>query len=422
MLVEKIPIIINEAAMILKDKRILLGVTGCIAAYKAVYLASSLTQVGALVDVIMTQAATRFVTPMTFQAVTQRPVHVDPWQPIFNGEHARISHVHLALRADLLIIAPCTANTLARLAHGLADDLLTSVALSCNAPNLIAPAMESHMWAHPATQASVEILRSRGVTLVGPAIGHLASGAEGIGRMVEPEEILEAARTLLGRNGPLAGRHVVITAGGTREPIDPVRYIGNRSSGKMGVALARAARDLGARVTLIHGPLQVPLPWGVEAHYAETAQAMYETTLALLPETDVLVGAAAVADYRPAKSATEKIKKEEKGELTIQLVRTPDILAEVGRRRRELGRPYVVVGFAAETHDLLAYAQEKLQAKNLDLVIANDISAPDAGFEVDTNRVVLLHRGGEPEAWPLLSKEEVAERVMAQVVLCLNRA
>ncbi len=406
--------------MNLKDKRILLGVTGCIAAYKAAHLASRLTQAGARVDVIMTQAATRFVTPMTFQAVTQRPVYVDLWQPVLNGEHARISHVHLAHQADLLIIAPCTANTLARLAHGLADDLLTSTALSCTAPCLIAPAMESSMWAHPATQASVETLRSRGVVFLGPAVGHLASGAEGIGRMVEPEELIEAARALLGRGGPLAGRHVVVTAGGTREPIDPVRYIGNRSSGKMGVALARAARDLGARVTLIHGPLQVPVPWGIEARYTETAQAMYEATLAVLPEADVVVGAAAVADYRPAEPAAEKMKKEERGELTIRLVRTPDILAEVGRRRRELGRPYVVVGFAAETHDLLTYAQEKLRAKNLDLVVANDVSAPDAGFEVDTNRVILLRRGGEPEPWPLLSKEEVAERVMAQVVLCLS--
>lgn len=406
--------------MILKDKRILLGVTGCIAAYKAAHLASRLAQAGAHVDVIMTQAAARFVTPLTFQAVTQRPVHIDLWQPIWNGDHVRIAHVHLARQADLFIIAPCTANTLARLAYGLADDLLTSTALSCTAPCLIAPAMESHMWAHPATQASVEILRSRGVTFIGPAAGHLASGAEGVGRMAEPEEVIEAARALLGRDGPLAGRHVVITAGGTREPIDPVRYIGNRSSGKMGVALARAARDLGARVTLIHGPLQVPVPWGIAAQYAGTAQAMYEATLAVLPETDVLVGAAAVADYCPAEPAAEKLKKEEKEELVIRLVRTPDILAEVGRRRHSLGRPYVVVGFAAETRDLLAYAQEKLRAKNLDLVIANDVSAPDAGFEVDTNRVTLLRRGSEPELWPLLSKEEVAERVMAQVVLCLH--
>ncbi len=407
--------------MILKGKHILLGVTGGIAVYKAAHLASRLTQAGAHVDVIMTRAATRFVTPMTFQAVTQRPVHADPWQPILDGEHARISHVHLAQQAELFLIAPCTANTLARLAHGLADDLLTSTALSCTAPCLIAPAMESHMWAHPATQASVETLRSRGVIFIGPAAGHLASGAEGVGRMAEPEEIIEAARALLGRNGPLAGRRVVITAGGTREWIDPVRYIGNRSSGKMGVALARAARDLGAHVILIHGPLQVPVPWGVEARYTETAQAMYEATLAVLPETDVLVGAAAVADYRPAEPAAEKIKKEERGELTIRLVRTPDILAEVGRRRRELGRPYVVVGFAAETRDLLAYAQEKLRTKNLDLVIANDVSAPDAGFEVDTNRVTVLRSGREPEPWPLSPKEEIAERVMAEVASLLGR-
>ncbi len=408
--------------MILKDKRILLGVTGGIAVYKVVHLASRLTQAGAHVDVVMTEAATRFVAPMTFQAVTQRPVYVDPWQPIPDGEHARIAHVHLARSADLFVVAPATANTLARLAHGLADDLLTSTALSCAAPWLIAPAMESHMWASPATQANVATLRDRGVTFVGPAAGHLASGAKGVGRMVEPEEIVEAVRALLGRDGPLAGRRVVITAGGTREPIDPVRYIGNRSSGRMGVALARAARDLGAEVVLIHGPLQVPVPWGVEARYAETAQAMYEATMAILPETDVLVGAAAVADFRPAEPAADKVKKEGAQELIVRLVRTPDILAEVGRRRRELGRPRVVVGFAAETRDLIAYAQEKLHAKNLDMVVANDISAPDAGFAVDTNRVTILRRGKEPEPWPLLPKDDVAERVMQEVVALLHRA
>jgi len=407
--------------MILEGKRILLGVTGGIAIYKVVHLASRLTQGGAQVDVVMTEAATRFVAPMTFQAVTQRAVYVDPWQPIPDGEHARIAHVHLARSADLFIIAPATANTIARLAHGLADDLLSSTALSCAAPWLIAPAMESHMWASPATQANVAILRDRGVTFVGPVAGHLASGAKGVGRMVEPEEIMEAARALLGRNGPLAGRRVVITAGGTREPIDPVRYIGNRSSGKMGVALAQAARDLGADVVLIHGPLQVPVPWGVEARYAETAQAMYEATMAILPETDVLIGAAAVADFRPAEPAADKVKKEEAQELVIRLVRTPDILAEVGRRRRELGRPRVVVGFAAETRDLIAYAQEKLHAKNLDMVVANDISAPDAGFAVDTNRVTILRREREPEPWPLLSKDEVAERVMQEVVVLLRQ-
>ncbi len=407
--------------MILKGKHLLLGVTGGIAVYKAVHLASRLTQLGAAVDVIMTEAATRFVAPLTFQAVTQRPVHVDPWQPIPDGAQARIAHVHLAREADLLIIAPATANTLARLAHGLADNLLTATALSCTAPWLIAPAMESHMWANPATQANVETLRRRGVTFIGPTAGHLASGAEGIGRMAEPEEILEAARTLLGRHGPLAGRRVVITAGGTREPIDPIRFIGNRSTGKMGIALARAARDLGAQVLLIHGALQVSPPWGVETQHTETAQAMYEATMAVLPETDVLIGAAAVADFRPAEPAAEKIKKEEHDAPVIRLERTPDILAEVGRRRQELGRPYVVVGFAAETQDLLANAQKKLQAKHLDMVVANDVSAPDAGFAVDTNRVTLLRRGQEPESWPLLSKEEVAERVMAEVVIALQQ-
>ena len=405
--------------MILEGKRILLGVSGGIAVYKVAHLASRLTQAGALVDVVMTEGATRFVTPLTFQAVTQRPAYVDQWQPIADGEAARIAHVHLGRSADLFLVAPATAHTLARLAMGLADDLLTSAALSCTAPWLLAPAMESHMWQNAATQANVELLRARGVAFVGPAEGHLASGAAGIGRMAEPEEIFEAARAVLGRAGPLAGRSVLITAGGTREPLDPVRYIGNRSSGKMGAALARAARDLGARVTLVHGPLQVAVPWGVEALFTETAQAMYEATMARAPQADVLIGAAAVADYRPAAPAAAKMKKEGATELMIRLERTPDILAAVGKQRTSSGRPRVVVGFAAETQDLLTYAQEKLIAKNLDLVVANDVSAPDAGFEVDTNRVTLLRRGREPEAWPLLSKDAVAERVMAEVAALL---
>ena len=407
--------------MILSGKRILLGVTGGIAAYKAVYLASRLTQSGARVDVIMTEAATRFVAPLTFQGVTRRPVHTRLWDPIPAGEEAHIAHIHLARQADLLIIAPATANTLARLAQGIADDLLAATALSCTAPWLIAPAMETHMWSHPATQANVAALRARGVCFIGPVAGPLASGAEGVGRMAEPEDILEAARATLGRDGPLAGRRVVITAGGTREPIDPVRFIGNRSSGKMGVALARAARDLGAQVLLIHGPLQVPVPWGVEARYAETAQAMCEAVLAAAPEADVLIGAAAVADFRPAEPADQKIKKEEEKAPVLRLVPTPDILMEVKRLRQASGRPYVVVGFAAETRDLIAGAQAKLQRKGLDMIVANDVSAPDAGFAVDTNRVVLLRRDREAESWPLMTKEEVAERVMAEVTAMLHR-
>ena len=402
----------------IEGARILLGVTGGIAAYKAAFLASRLTQAGARVDVIMTTGAARFITPLTFQGVTGRPVHDDVFGSLPDG---RIAHVNLAKEADLLIVAPLTAHTLARLAHGLADDLLTVTALACTAPLLLAPAMEEHMWQHPATQANLETLRQRGAFIVGPLSGHLASGASGIGRMVEPDDLLGAARYLLGRRGPLTGRRVVITAGGTHEPLDPVRFIGNRSSGKMGVALAEAALDLGADVALIHGPLAVALPWGVEAVAVESAQQMCEAVLAQQPTTDVLIGAAAVADFRPAAVAEQKIKKQPgSGGLTIELVRNPDILAVVAAQRPLSGRPLVTVGFAAETENLHANAQAKLAAKGLNLIVANDVTASDAGFGVDTNRVTLLAPDSPPEALPLLSKAAVAAQIMQRVTALLR--
>ncbi len=400
--------------MILENKRILLGVTGGIAAYKAAFLASRLTQAGALVDVIMTADAARFVTAVTFRGVTGRPVYDDLFGSLPDG---RIVHVNLGHDADLLVIAPATAHTLARLAHGLADDLLTATALACTAPLLLAPAMEEHMWQHPATHANLATLLARGAQQIGPTSGHLASGATGLGRLAEPEEIMAAIRRILARQGPLAGRRVVITAGGTREPIDPVRYVGNRSSGKMGMALGEAALDLGAAVTVVHGPLSVPLPLGVESVPVETAVQMGDAVLARQPETDVLIGAAAVADFRPAEVAGQKIKKKGDAEgLVITLVRNPDILAEVARHKPALGRPCVTIGFAAETENLLDNAQAKLAAKGLDLIVANDVTASDAGFAVDTNRVVLLAPGAAPEPLPLLSKQAVAEGIMQRVV------
>jgi len=402
----------------IEGARILLGVTGGIAAYKAAFLASRLTQAGAQVDVIMTAGATRFITPLTFQGVTGRPVHDDVFGSLPDG---RIAHVNLAKDADLLIIAPLTAHTLARLAHGLADDLLTVTALACTAPLLLAPAMEEHMWQHPATQANLETLRQRGAFIVGPLSGHLASGASGIGRMVEPDDLLGAARYRLGRRGPLTGRRVVITAGGTHEALDPVRFIGNRSSGKMGVALAEAALDLGAEVTLIHGPLVVALPWGVDAVAVESAQQMCDAVLAQQAATDVLIGAAAVADFRPAAVAEQKIKKQPGGGgLTIELVRNPDILAVVAAQRALSGRPLVTVGFAAETENLHANAQAKLAAKGLNLIVANDVTASDAGFGVDTNRVTLLAPDSPPAALPLLSKAAVAAQIMQRVTALLR--
>jgi phosphopantothenoylcysteine decarboxylase/phosphopantothenate--cysteine ligase len=408
--------------MILQGKHILLGITGGISAYKAADLASKLVQAGALVDVILTRSAMAFITPLTFESLTHRAVHTDVLAMAAIGERREIAHVSLAKAADLFIIAPATAQTLAKLALGLADDLLGATALSCPAPLLIAPAMESHMWEHPATQDHVRTLRERGATFAGPATGRLASGALGVGRMAEPSDILEMARATLGQHGPLKGRRVVITAGGTVEPLDPVRILTNRSSGKMGVALAQAARDAGAAVILVHAPLAVPVPPGVEAVAVRTAVEMCDAVFSVLGTADVLIGAAAVADFRPAEAATQKLKKGVTEEWFVRLVRNPDILAEVAVYRQEHNRPRVVVGFAAETEDLLKNAQAKLAAKNLDIIVANDVGEAGSGFGADDNRVVLLHKDGKQEMLPLLPKTEVAERIIAQISEMLNKA
>jgi phosphopantothenoylcysteine decarboxylase / phosphopantothenate---cysteine ligase len=401
--------------MILQGKRILLGVSGGIAVYKAADLASKLVQAGAQVDVILTEAATAFVTPLTFEALTHRAVHTDVLAMAAVEDKREIAHILLAKAADLFIVAPATAQTLAKLALGLANDLLGATALSCPAPLLIAPAMESHMWEHPATQQNVRILRERGVSFIGPAMGRLASGAMGVGRMAEPVDIVETARFILGRPGPLAGRSVVITAGGTLEALDPVRVLTNRSSGKMGVALAQAARDAGARVILIHAPLAIPIPAGVEAVAIRSAVEMRDAVFSVLDQTDVLIGAAAVADFRPAEAALQKIKKGIADELIVRLVRNPDILAEVAAYRNEHDRPRLVVGFAAETQDLLQNAHAKIVAKNLDMIVANDVSEIGTGFGSDDNRVILIYKDGKQEMLPLLPKAEVAERVVTMV-------
>jgi phosphopantothenoylcysteine decarboxylase/phosphopantothenate--cysteine ligase len=323
-----------------------------------------------------------------------------------------IGHVSLAKRAELLIIAPATANTLAKMAAGLADNMLTTTALATEAPILLAPAMESHMWTNPLTQDNVARLgRLRDMTLVGPGEGRLASGASGVGRMAEPEEILDATRWVLARSGPLSGRRVVVTAGGTREPLDPIRFLGNRSSGRMGYALARAARDLGASVTLISTTGQ-PAPFGAELEPVETASEMCEAVLGLLPEVDVLLMAAAVADYRPALQAEQKIKKEEAG-LSLRLVRTTDILAQVAGRRRD---NQVVVGFAAETENLRENALSKLARKRLDLIVANDARRAMGAAD---NQVMLLGADGSVEELPVLGKNEVAGRILTRVLTLL---
>lgn len=393
---------------ILQGKSIVLGVTGGIAAYKVVEVASRLVKSGAMVDVVMTEAATEFVGSLTFQAITHRPVVIEMFALLRETE---IGHISLAERADLLLIAPLTANTLARLAGGLADNVLTATALATRAPFLLAPAMNTGMWENPITQANLAHLQeARDVTVVGPAYGRLASGAVGVGRMVEAEEIVEAARWVLGRGGALAGRQVVVTAGATREPLDPVRVLTNRSSGKMGYALARAARDRGAKVTLVHALTALSLPWGVAEVEVETTQQMHDAVLAALPQTDILIMAAAPVDFRPASVARQKIKKQTAGAgLTLDLERTPDILMEVAARRDELGRPLVTVGFAAETEKLIENARHKLRSKRLDLIVAND---PRQAMGAEASQVTLLDAAGEVEELPPLPKAEVAERVV----------
>ncbi len=413
-----------EPISLLKDKRILLGVTGGIAAYKVCTLASRLTQAGAQVDVVMTEAATRFVTPLTFQSLTGRPVYTTMWGALDAalGERAvlptHVVHVGLAEAADLLAIAPATANTMAKLAHGLADNLLTALALAARWPLLLVPAMDVEMWGHVATQANVATLRERGAHFAGPARGRMASGLEGEGRMVEPAEILGHVRLVLGQEGPLAGRRVVVTAGPTREAIDPVRFVTNPSSGRQGFALAQAALDLGAQVTLVAGPTHLPTPVGAERVDVVTVQGMHDVVLATAGDADVLLMAAAVGDFRPEKAAAQKIKKGDR-DLGVRMVRTPDILSAVAVRRADGGGGRVVVGFAAESENLAEHARDKLVAKNLDLIVANDITARDAGFAAESNRVTILDRDGGVEQLPLMSKAAVAEAVMERVVALL---
>jgi phosphopantothenoylcysteine decarboxylase / phosphopantothenate---cysteine ligase len=405
----------------LDQKKILLGVTGSIAAYKAADLASKLTQAGAFVDVVLTPAATEFITPLTFQSVTGRPAFTDKalW-----GAEAHVLHVGLGHTADLLVIAPATANTIARLAYGLADNLLCLTALSFGPgtpehPLLIAPAMDGGMLDHPATAANIDLLRQRGAKVVGPEVGHLASGLEARGRMTEPSVLLGHIRYLLTRHGLLQGKHVVVTAGGTQEPIDPVRFITNRSSGKQGYALAQAALDLGAEVTLISTPVSLEPPAGANYIQVCTAAELQATVLDACRQADALLMAAAVADFRPSQVARHKIKKSS-GLPALALEATADILAAVSSARTQSGKPSVVVGFAAETQDLLDNAAAKLKSKRLDMMVANDVSSSTSGFAVDTNQVTLLFPDGRTERLPLLSKADVAERILAEAVHLLK--
>ena len=394
---------------VIREKKILLGVCGSIAAFKAVALASQLTQAGAAVTTILTRDAARFVTPLSFASVTQRPAHLD----LFTPDPGRILHIALAEEADLLAVVPATAHTLARMAQGLSDDLLTCTFLSTRAPVLVAPAMDGGMFTHAATQASLATLRARGVRVVEPLEGRAASGLVAKGRMPEVDALMAELRALLGKNGPLAGKTVVVTAGGTQEPLDPVRYIGNRSSGKMGFALAEAARDCGARVILIQGATTEPPPAGIAAVSATTAADMLAAVREHTVQADALIMAAAVADYRPETARSQKTKRT--GEpLSLTLVENEDIL-------RQVPTTLVKVGFAAETEGLLQNAEIKLARKNADLIVGNDISRPDSGFGTDTNQVVILSQGSPPEPLPLLPKSEVAAVVLERVAALVRQ-
>ncbi len=401
---------------ILSSKRIVLGVTGSIAAYKAADLASKLTQAGAQVDVILTGAAEKFITPLTFQSVTGRRAYIDSdlW-----GNEAHVLHVGLGHHADLLVIAPCTANTIAKLTHGQSDSLLTVTALASTCPLMIAPAMDGGMFDHAATQENLDTLRKRGADIIEPAEGHLASGLIGKGRLPETNELIGHIRLILGRRGLLANKKVVVTAGGTQEPLDPVRVITNHSSGKQGYALAQGALDAGAQVTLITTPTALTYPIGADIVNVERAKQMLDAVLKESDGCDVLIMAAAVADFRPKNTAKDKIKKEG-GVPQIELEATEDILKTVSTSGLMMKRPRVVAGFAAESQSLLENAVNKLQSKKLDLIAANDISADDAGFAVETNRITLLFADGHKESLSLMSKTEAAEIIIARIAALLE--
>jgi phosphopantothenoylcysteine decarboxylase / phosphopantothenate---cysteine ligase len=393
---------------------IALGVCGGIGAYKSVEAVRGLQKQGHDVIAVMTRSARKFVGALTFEAITRHRVLTSQFEP---GANSDIEHISLASSIDLLLVAPATANIIGKFANGIADDFLTSLYLATKAPVLIAPAMNTHMLEHAAVQRNLEILAGRGVRFVDPGAGYLACGWIGKGRLAEPADIVIAVGELLAPSGPLSAKTVIVTAGPTREALDPVRFIGNRSSGKMGYALAAAARARGARVTLVSGPVELAAPAGVEVVRVITAAEMQEAVVSRAPQADVVIMAAAVADYAPAGPAKEKIHKTDET-LTLLLARTPDILADLARHRAGKERP-LLVGFAAETSDVLAGARRKQREKGVDLVVANDVSRPDAGFEVDTNEVTLVTAHDE-EFLPLQSKTAIAARIIDRIEALLS--
>lgn len=393
--------------MKLSGKRIVLGVTGSIAAYKAVYLLRRLTEEGADVTVVMTVAATEFVSPLTFQVLSKKPVQIKMFDL---SQGVEITHIYLGRRADMILIAPATANMIGKMANGICDDLLSTILCAAKCPVVMAPAMDSEMYENDVVQRNIASLRQTGVDFIGPQSGPLASGVEGIGRMSEPEEILSLVVDKLTSSNDMEGKVILVTAGPTRETIDPARFISNMSSGKMGYAIAGAVRKRGGKVIMISGPTSLKPPSGIDCTYVTTSEEMYQSVMNRLAEADVVIMAAAVSDFRPVKKSDTKIKKGES--LTLNLVKTTDILSEIGRKR---GRQFIV-GFAAETENLIKNATLKLKSKHLDIIIANDISLPEAGFDKDTNKVTIIDKSGEITEYPVMPKSEVAEVILDHVL------
>jgi phosphopantothenoylcysteine decarboxylase/phosphopantothenate--cysteine ligase len=398
----------------MKGKKVIVGVTGGIAAYKAAELVRLLVKEGAVTKVAMTRHATKFITPLTLETLSGNRVVADMWDP----ETHPLDHITWGQESDLIIVAPATANFIGKMAHGIGDDFLSTVVIAATAKILVCPAMNTQMYRSQAVQENLQILKARGCAILEPGSGELACHTEGPGRLPDPEDIMEEARRLLSKQD-LSGLRILVTAGATLEPLDPVRFMSNRSSGKMGYALARAARMRGAKVSLVSGPTALKPPRDVALSRVKTAEEMRQAVLAGSREYDVIIKAAAVLDWRPKETAEHKIKKG-KGVQTLELVENPDILAELGTRRGSSRS--ILVGFAAETQDLIANAREKLKKKNLDLIVVNDVSREDAGFEADTNAVKILYRDGRMEELPLMTKEEVADQLLDRVKILWEKS
>jgi phosphopantothenoylcysteine decarboxylase/phosphopantothenate--cysteine ligase len=394
-----------------KVKTIVLGVTGSISAFKAAEIASYFTQAGYQVEVILTEEATKFIGAMTFRNITHRQVVTTMWDL---ASEFSVQHVALAEAADVVLIAPATANVIAKMACGIADDMLTCTALATRVPIVVAPAMNDNMWSNPITQENVAKLKKHGVTFISPAYGRLASGKMGLGRLAELDEIYGITLKVLGKTGDLAHKHIVVTAGGTQEPVDPVRCLTNRSTGKMGYAVAEAARNRGADVTLISGPTALIKPAGIKVIDVKTAEEMLQAVLEATKKTDALIMSAAVADFRPARPSGKKIKRQDLSDLTLQLEKTPDIL---GQAKGD----FIRVGFAAESHNVVDNAAAKVKRKGLDLIVANDITAKDCGFGTETNKVTIIDSKGKVDELPLMPKAEVADKILDRVAGLLKK-